>query len=112
MTNQWAAHTHHASVVRTAGSRQGCTVDKMTAVAAAARKNAIIAKPKPYGRGNEEARRESEGGRCQYPHGNSHRGRLRSNQAGHRSCATRACRDGNARPAWRRTVVHGVNDRE
>ena len=42
MTSQCAVHTHHASVERITGTFQGCTVDKMTAVTAMARKNAIV----------------------------------------------------------------------
>src|SRR5215471_20189330 len=48
MINQCAHHTHQDSVVRTAGSRHGCNVDRMTALAAAARTNAIEEIPKPY----------------------------------------------------------------
>src|SRR5207253_9655940 len=48
MTNQWADHTHHASVVRTIGSRQGWMVDRMTALATAARTNAMKNIPKRY----------------------------------------------------------------
>src|SRR5437899_106571 len=47
-TSQCAVHTHQASVDRTDGSRQGCTVDKITALAAAARTNARVENPKPY----------------------------------------------------------------
>src|SRR5262245_28854876 len=46
--NQCDHHTHHESVVRTTGSRQGCTVEKMTAQATVARRNAMTVSPKPY----------------------------------------------------------------